>query len=159
MKTIAELNADNSYKKFDGLVIKNVVLSDKVDGGMTLVLNKDIEQYQLDVEKGTYELKTTRNLFTTRIQMAAVLKQANEAIVANIVSKKSEEHIIACLVGARIGGFSRTLTAGENFVNPFSANEDSGVATEHDRVQYFVTEIELQDKAVIIGNLQLAAAL
>lgn len=48
---------------------------------MTIVVSKGLPQYILNADTGAYELGTTRNIFTSRIQIAAILKGMNETVL------------------------------------------------------------------------------
>lgn len=82
-------------------IITNVVDRDSDNGFMTIVVSKGLPQYILNADTGAYELGTTRNIFTSRIQIAAILKGMNETVLAKIVETAPFMVVVSVLEGAR----------------------------------------------------------
>lgn len=138
-------------------IITNVVDRDSDSGFMTIVVSKGLPQYILNADTGAYELGTTRNIFTSRIQIAAILKGMNETVLAKIVETAPFMVVVSVLEGARISVMSRLLAAGEQYINPYASKAPSEVrVTEHDRIEYFPYELKLGNKFTALEKIQLA---
>lgn len=138
-------------------IITNVVDRDSDNGFMTIVVSKGLPQYVLNADTGAYELGTTRNIFTSRIQIAAILKGMNETVLAKIVETAPFMVVVSVLEGARISVMSRLLAAGEQYINPYASKAPSEVrVTEHDRIEYFPYELKLGNKFTALEKIQLA---
>lgn len=138
-------------------IITNVVDRDSDNGFMTIVVSKGLPQYILNADTGAYELGTTRNIFTSRIQIAAILKGMNETVLAKIVETEPFMAVVSVLEGARISVMSRLLAAGEQYINPYASKAPSEVhVTEHDRIEFFPYELKLGNKFTALEKMQLA---
>ena len=138
-------------------IITNVVDRDSDNGFMTIVVSKGLPQFVLNADTGAYEMSTTRNIFTSRIQIAAILKDMNETVLAKIVETAPFMVVVSVLEGARISVMSRLLAAGEQYINPYASKAPSEVrVTEHDRIEYFPYELKLGNKFTALEKIQLA---
>ena len=138
-------------------IITNVVDRDSDSGFMTIVVSKGLPQYVLNADTGAYELGTTRNIFTSRIQIAAILKAMNETVLAKIVETAPFMVVVSVLEGARISVMSRLLAAGEQYINPYASKAPAEVhVTEHDRIEFFPYELKLGNKFTALEKIQLA---
>ena len=138
-------------------IITNVVDRDSDNGFMTIVVSKGLPQFVLNADTGAYEMNTTRNIFTSRIQIAAILKGMNETVLAKIVETAPFMVVVSVLEGARISVMSRLLAAGEQYINPYASKAPSEVrVTEHDRIEYFPYELKLGNKFTALEKIQLA---
>lgn len=138
-------------------IITNVVDRDSDNGFMTIVVSKGLPQYVLNADTGAYELGTTRNIFTSRIQIAAILKGMNETVLAKIVETAPFMVVVSVLEGARISVMSRLLAAGEQYINPYASKAPAEVhVTEHDRIEFFPYELKLGNKFTALEKIQLA---
>ena len=138
-------------------IITNVVDRDSDNGFVTIVVSKGLPQYVLNADTGEYELGTTRNIFTSRIQIAAILKGMNETVLAKIVETAPFMVVVSVLEGARISVMSRLLAAGEQYINPYASKAPSEVhVTEHDRIEFFPYELKLGNKFTTLEKIQLA---
>ena len=138
-------------------IITNVVDRDSDNGFMTIVVSKGLPQYILNADTGAYGLGTTRNIFTSRIQIAAILKGMNETVLAKIVETAPFMVVVSVLEGARISVMSRLLAAGEQYINPYASKAPSEVhVTEHDRIEFFPYELKLGNKFTALEKIQLA---
>lgn len=138
-------------------IITNVVDRDSDNGFMTIVVSKGLPQFVLNADTGAYEMSTTRNIFTSRIQIAAILKGMNETVLAKIVETAPFMVVVSVLEGARISVMSRLLAAGEQYINPYASKAPSEVrVTEHDRIEYFPYELKLSNKFTALEKIQLA---
>lgn len=138
-------------------IITNVVDRDSDNGFMTIVVSKGLPQYILNADTGAYELGTTRNIFTSRIQIAAILKGMNETVLAKIVETAPFMVVVSVLEGARISVMSRLLAAGEQYINPYASKAPSEVRfTNHDRIEFFPYELKLGNKFTALEKIQLA---
>lgn len=138
-------------------IITNVVDRDSDNGFMIIVVSKGLPQFVLNADTGAYEMSTTRNIFTSRIQIAAILKGMNETVLAKIVETSPFMVVVSVLEGARISVMSRLLAAGEQYINPYASKAPSEVhVTEHDRIEYFPYELKLGNKFTALEKIQLA---
>lgn len=138
-------------------IITNVVDRDSDNGFMTIVVSKGLPQFVLNADTGAYEMSTTRNIFTSRIQIAAILKGMSETVLAKIVETAPFMVVVSVLEGARISVMSRLLAAGEQYINPYASKAPSEVrVTEHDRIEYFPYELKLGNKFTALEKIQLA---
>lgn len=138
-------------------IITNVVDRDSDNGFMTIVVSKGLPQFILNADTGAYELGTTRNIFTSRIQITAILKGMNETVLAKIVETAPFMVVVSVLEGARISVMSRLLAAGEQYINPYASKAPAEVhVTEHDRIEFFPYELKLGNKFTALEKIQLA---
>lgn len=149
---------------YSSLVIVNVIDgSSRYDGAITLVLNKSIPQFVRDPETGEYVESSSKNVFTTRIQLSAIIKTCGHdgaMQLAKAVQEAPFNRVEAILGKARISLIGHKLSAGEQFINPFASKAPTTERfTEHDRVEYFPYEIQLASKETIVSNIELAKAL
>lgn len=154
------LLARSDCKNYPNMVITNITVGSAREGNLTIVVNKALPQFMLDPATGAYEESSSRNLFTTQIQIAAILKAQGEMLLAKAVLDGSLGVIMAILKGARISAIGRFLAAGEAFCNPYAGRvSDNQITSQHDRYQYYTYEITLADKSVIMQEIQLAKLL
>lgn len=134
------------FENHDSLMITNIIdNSSRYAGALTVVVNRNIPQFVKDAASGTYVESTTRNIFTTRIQLAAILKGQGEPMLANavMIAPLSVLHVI--FKKARISVLGHVLAQGEVFVNPYSAKMSREErVNEHDRYEYFPYELSMR---------------
>lgn len=147
------------FENHDSLMITNIVdNSSRYAGALTIVVNRNLPQFVKDAASGTYVESTTRNIFTTRIQLNAILKGQGEPMLANAVMTAPLSVLLVLFKKARISVLGHVLEAGEIFVNPYAsrmAREER--VNEHDRYEYFPYELlmrtlSLQDE-IFIGEV------
>lgn len=140
------LLARPDFENHDSLMITNIIdNSSRYAGALTVVVNRNIPQFVKDVASGTYVESTTRNIFTTRIQLAAILKSQGEPMLANAVMTAPLSVLHVIFKKARISVLGHVLGAGEIFVNPYAskmAKEEH--VNEHDRYEYFPYELSMR---------------
>lgn len=159
-----ELLSRADCTNYSSLVIVNVIDgSSRYDGAITLVLNKAIPQFVRDPETGEYVEGSSKNVFTTRIQLSAIIKTCGHdgsMQLAKAVQEAPFNRVEAILGKARISLIGRKLSAGEQFINPFASKAPATERfSEHDRMEYFPYEIQLASKETIVSNIELAKAL
>ena len=134
------------FENHDSLMITNIIdNSNRYAGALTVVVNRNIPQFVKDAASGTYVESTTRNIFTTRIQLAAILKGQGEPMLANavMIAPLSMLHVI--FKKARISVLGHVLAQGEVFVNPYAAKMPREErVNEHDRYEYFPYELSMR---------------
>lgn len=134
------------FENHDSLMITNIIdNSSRYAGALTIVVNRNIPQFVKDAASGTYVESTTRNIFTTRIQLAAILKGQGEPMLANAVMTAPLSVLHVIFKKARISVLGHVLGAGEIFVNPYAskmAKEER--VNEHDRYEYFPYELSMR---------------
>lgn len=147
------------FENHDSLMITNIIdNSNRYSGALTVVVNRNIPQFVKDAASGTYVKSTTRNIFTTRIQLNAILKGQGEPMLANAVMTAPLSVLLVLFKKARISVLGHVLAQGEVFVNPYAskmAREER--VNEHDRYEYFPYELSmrtlsLQDE-IFIGEV------
>lgn len=147
------------FENHDSLMITNIIdNSSRYAGALTIVVNRNLPQFVKDAASGTYVESTTRNIFTTRIQLNAILKGQGEPMLANAVMTAPLSVLLVLFKKARISVLGHVLGAGEIFVNPYAsrmAREER--VNEHDRYEYFPYELSmrtlsLQDE-IFIGEV------
>lgn len=147
------------FENHDSLMITNIVdNSSRYAGALTIVVNRNLPQFVKDAASGTYVESTTRNIFTTRIQLNAILKGQGEPMLANAVMTAPLSVLLVLFKKARISVLGHVLAQGEIFVNPYAsrmAREER--VNEHDRYEYFPYELSmrtlsLQDE-IFIGEV------
>lgn len=147
------------FENHDSLMITNIIdNSSRYAGALTIVVNRNLPQFVKDTASGTYVESTTRNIFTTRIQLNAILKGQGEPMLANAVMTAPLSVLLVLFKKARISVLGHVLGAGEIFVNPYAsrmAREER--VNEHDRYEYFPYELSmrtlsLQDE-IFIGEV------
>lgn len=147
------------FENHDSLMITNIIdNSSRYAGALTIVVNRNLSQFVKDAASGTYVESTTRNIFTTRIQLNAILKGQGEPMLANAVMTAPLSVLLVLFKKARISVLGHVLAQGEIFVNPYAsrmAREER--VNEHDRYEYFPYELSmrtlsLQDE-IFIGEV------
>ena len=147
------------FENHDSLMITNIIDNNsRYAGALTIVVNRNLPQFVKDAASGTYVESTTRNIFTTRIQLNAILKGQGEPMLANAVMTAPLSVLLVLFKKARISVLGHVLGAGEIFVNPYAsrmAREER--VNEHDRYEYFPYELSmrtlsLQDE-IFIGEV------
>ena len=147
------------FENHDSLMITNIIdNSSRYADALTIVVNRNLPQFVKDTASGTYVESTTRNIFTTRIQLNAILKGQGEPMLANAVMIAPLSVLLVLFKKARISVLGHVLAQGEIFVNPYAskmAREER--VNEHDRYEYFPYELSmrtlsLQDE-IFIGEV------
>lgn len=147
------------FENHDSLMITNIIdNSSRYAGALTIVVNRNLPQFVKDAASGTYVESTTHNIFTTRIQLNAILKGQGEPMLANAVMTAPLSVLLVLFKKARISVLGHVLAQGEIFVNPYAsrmAREER--VNEHDRYEYFPYELSmrtlsLQDE-IFIGEV------
>ena len=147
------------FENHDSLMITNIIdNSNRYAGALTIVVNRNLPQFVKDAASGDYVESTTRNIFTTRIQLNAILKGQGEPMLANAVMTAPLSVLLVLFKKARISVLGHVLAQGEIFVNPYAsrmAREER--VNEHDRYEYFPYELSmrtlsLQDE-IFIGEV------
>lgn len=134
------------FENHDSLMITNIIdNSSRYAGALTVVVNHNIPQFVKDAASGTYVKSTTRNIFTTRIQLAAILKGQGEPMLANAVMTAPLSVLHVIFKKARISVLGHVLAQGEVFVNPYAAKMSREErVNEHDRYEYFPYELTMR---------------
>lgn len=134
------------FENHDSLMITNIIdNSNRYAGALTVVVNRNIPQFVKDAASGTYVESTTRNIFTTRIQLSAILKGQGEPMLANAVMTAPLSVLHVIFKKARISVLGHVLAQGEVFVNPFAAKMSREEhVNEHDRYEYFPYELSMR---------------
>lgn len=134
------------FENHDSLMITNIIdNSSRYAGALIIVVNRNLPQFVKDAASGDYVESVTRNIFTTRIQLSAILKGQGEPMLANavITAPLSVLHVI--FKKARISVLGHVLGADEIFVNPYAskmAKEER--VNKHDRYEYFPYELSMR---------------
>lgn len=134
------------FENYDSLMITNIIdNSSRYAGALTIVVNRNLPQFVKDAASGTYVESTTRNIFTTRIQLSAILKGQGEPMLANAVMTAPLSVLHVIFKKARISVLGHVLAQGEVFVNPFAAKmSHEERVNEHDRYEYFPYELSMR---------------
>lgn len=134
------------FENHDSLMITNIIdNSSRYAGALTIVVNRNLPQFVKDAASGTYVESTTRNIFTTRIQLAAILKGQGEPMLANAVMTAPLSVLHVIFKKARISVLGHVLAQGEVFVNPYAAKMSREErVNEHDRYEYFPYELSMR---------------
>lgn len=134
------------FENHDSLMITNIIdNSNRYAGALTIVVNRNLPQFVKDAASGDYVKSVTRNIFTTRIQLNAILKGQGEPMLANAVMTAPLPVLLVLFKKARISVLGHVLGAGEIFVNPYAskmAREER--VNEHDRYEYFPYELSMR---------------
>lgn len=134
------------FENHDSLMITNIIdNSSRYANALTIVVNRNLPQFVKDAASGTYVESTTRNIFTTRIQLNAILKGQGEPMLANAVMTAPLSVLLVLFKKARISVLGHVLAQGEIFVNPYAskmAREER--VNEHDRYEYFPYELSMR---------------
>ena len=134
------------FENHDSLMITNIIdNSSRYAGALTIVVNRNLPQFVKDAASGNYVESVTRNIFTTRIQLNAILKGQGEPMLANAVMTAPLPVLLVLFKKARISVLGHVLAQGEVFVNPYAskmAREER--VNEHDRYEYFPYELSMR---------------
>lgn len=134
------------FENHDSLMITNIIdNSSRYAGALTIVVNRNLPQFVKDAASGTYVESTTRNIFTTRIQLNAILKGQGEPMLANAVMTAPLSVLLVLFKKARISVLGHVLAQGEIFVNPYASRMPREErVNEHDRYEYFPYELSMR---------------
>lgn len=134
------------FENHDSLMITNIIdNSSRYANALTIVVNRNLPQFVKDAASGTYIESTTRNIFTTRIQLSAILKGQSEPMLANAVMTAPLPVLLVLFKKARISVLGHVLAQGEVFVNPYAAKMSREErVNEHDRYEYFPYELSMR---------------
>lgn len=134
------------FENHDSLMITNIIdNSSRYAGALTIVVNRNLPQFVKDAASGDYVESTTRNIFTTRIQLAAILKGQGEPMLANAVMTAPLSVLHVIFKKARISVLGHVLAQGEVFVNPYASKMTREErVNEHDRYEYFPYELSMR---------------
>lgn len=134
------------FENHDSLMITNIIdNSNRYANALTIVVNRNLPQFVKDAASGTYIESTTRNIFTTRIQLSAILKGQSEPMLANAVMTAPLPVLLVLFKKARISVLGHVLAQGEVFVNPYAAKMSREErVNEHDRYEYFPYELSMR---------------
>lgn len=134
------------FENHDSLMITNIIdNSSRYAGALTIVVNRNLPQFVKDAASGDYVESVTRNIFTTRIQLSAILKGQGEPMLANAVMTAPLSVLHVIFKKARISVLGHVLGAGEIFVNPYASKMAKGEhVNEHDRYEYFPYELSMR---------------
>ena len=134
------------FENHDSLMITNIIdNSSRYAGALTVVVNRNLPQFVKDAASGTYVESTTRNIFTTRIQLNAILKGQGEPMLANAVMTAPLSVLLVLFKKARISVLGHVLAQGEIFVNPYASRMSREErVNEHDRYEYFPYELSMR---------------
>lgn len=134
------------FENHDSLMITNIIdNSSRYAGALTIVVNRNLPQFVKDAASGDYVESVARNIFTTRIQLNAILKGQGEPMLANAVMTAPLPVLLVLFKKARISVLGHVLAQGEVFVNPYAskmAREER--VNEHDRYEYFPYELSMR---------------
>lgn len=134
------------FENHDSLMITNIIdNSSRYAGALTIVVNRNLPQFVKDAASGDYVESVTRNIFTTRIQLNAILKGQGEPMLANAVMTAPLPVLLVLFKKTRISVLGHVLAQGEVFVNPYAskmAREER--VNEHDRYEYFPYELSMR---------------
>lgn len=134
------------FENHDSLMITNIIdNSSRYAGALTIVVNRNLPQFVKDAASDDYVESVTRNIFTTRIQLSAILKGQGEPMLANAVMTAPLSVLHVIFKKARISVLGHVLAQGEVFVNPYAAKpaKDERVS-KHDRYEYFPYELSMR---------------
>ena len=134
------------FENHDSLMITNIIdNSSRYAGALTIVVNRNLPQFVKDAASGDYVESATRNIFTTRIQLSAILKGQGEPMLANAVMTAPLSVLHVIFKKARISVLGHVLAQGEVFVNPYAAKMSREErVNEHDRYEYFPYELSMR---------------
>lgn len=134
------------FENHDSLMITNIIdNSSRYAGALTIVVNRNLPQFVKDAASGDYVESVTRNIFTTRIQLSAILKGQGEPMLANAVMTAPLSVLHVIFKKARISVLGHVLAQGEVFVNPYAAKMSREErVNEHDRYEYFPYELSMR---------------
>lgn len=160
---VAGLKAMPDWTAKNGLKVTNVSFDrDQVDEqgrpkgySVSISVGSKLDAYLMaDATKGEvgdefgYVKTTSSTVFTSAIQVAAILKQNEEIMLANAVLNNPKS-LLTILEGARISVFAKEYAAGEVESSPFSAKEGTYVF-EHDTIRYYIYDIVLGSTAKML---------
>lgn len=160
---VAGLKAMPDWTAKNGLKVTNVGFDrDQVDEqgrpkgySVSISVGSKLDAYLMaDATKGEvgdefgYVKTTSSTVFTSAIQVAAILKQNEEIMLANAVLNNPKS-LLTILEGARISVFAKEYAAGEVESSPFSAKEGTYVF-EHDTIRYYIYDIVLGSTAKML---------
>lgn len=155
---VRQLVARSDFENRANLVVTNVIDNgDRYDGALTIVVNKALPQFVRNANTGLYELSTSKNLFTTRTQIAAILKGQGDMALANTIRFAPASVLLVLFENARISVLGHVLAAGETFCNPFASRPAATpTVNEHDRYEYFPYELSMCRDMSLADKLMLA---
>ena len=133
------------YKRTNGLIVRNVTITeDENYTRATISVKEPIIGYVSDDNGVTFHKGTTTNIFSSTFALSGLMKESEElSWMANtIIEHPNVLNLI--LNGSKIDIIQQEVSAGEDYVNPFSTRKDR-VPTQfdHDVIINYVVNIEL----------------
>lgn len=135
----------NGSKEVKGLKIKNVtitVLENYTRLGLTL--DKPVEGF-VATGDGTYEKGETNVIFVSAFAISSVLKDSDDTAFAANHLVEHPEAMNVLLSRATIDIIQEPVTAGQEYRNPWSSNEDNATVFDHDTIINHLISIKLSD--------------
>lgn len=135
----------NGAKEVKGLKVKNVtvtILENYTRLGLTL--DRPVKGY-IAKEDGTFEEGETNVIFISSFAIASVLKDNDDTAFAANHLIEHPEAINVLLSRAIIDIIQESVTAGQEYRNPWSSNEDNATLFDHDIIINHFTSIKLSE--------------
>ena len=135
----------NGANEVKGLKVKNVtvnVLETYTRLGLTL--DKPVKGY-VAKEDGTFEPGETNVIFISSFAVASILKDNDECAFAANHLVEHPEALNVILSRAKIDIIQEPVTAGTEYKNPWSSNQDNATVFDHDTIINHLTSIELSE--------------
>lgn len=143
-KAVAQLLKEGA-ERVNNVVVKNVMVKD-LDNytRVSLTLNKSVKQMVLN-DDGDYVEGEHNVVFASTYSIGAILANNEDVAFAKNLIMQSPELLTMLLSYAEIDMVLERVTAGEEYINPFSSKTEGNVV-EHDSIYCHVIDIRLGKK-------------
>lgn len=128
------------------ITIKNVTvtpLEQYVRLGLTL--DKEVDGYRANAETGEYVPAKVTVIFVSAYSIAALLKEDDNAAFAANHLIKHPDALGMILSRAKINIIQESVTAGQEYKNPFTSEDSDVTVFGHDTIINHVTSLTISD--------------
>lgn len=134
--------------RINGLVVKSVKIAPQQNYiRVSLTLDKEVEGYVSNDEGATYEKGKVKTIFLSLYSINSVLKDNDDVAFISAHIMEHPEALMILLAKAEINIIQQQISAGEVYVNPWSADGDEQ-AFDHDTIINHLIDIKLSDRAM-----------
>lgn len=147
-KEIIDAIVKNGGIAVKNLGVKNVTITPQESYvRVALTLDKPVKGMVSKDNGVTYEEGETNVIFVSAFSIASILKDKDDASFAVNHVLQHPEALSVILSRAKINIIQQSVAAGEEYVNPWSANENKTVF-QHDTIINHLTDIELSEFSI-----------
>lgn len=142
---IAQLLKEGATQVSD-ITIKNVTvtpLEQYVRLGLTI--DKEVDVYRANIQTKEYELAKTDVIFASVFSITALIKDDDDAAFAANHLIKHPDAMAVILSRAKINIIQETVSAGQEYRNPFASDDSNITIFDHNTIINHVISLKISD--------------